>query len=161
MRRLIFGLGLLGALATSGANAASDPAFGRWVVENGKAVIEIAPCGQNACGQLVWLQNPLTANGETKRDLENPDPGKRFRPLCRLQLLTGLRQTGPGMWEDGEIYSTRDGRTFGFQIERVEGETLVARGFLGIALLGKTQRWTRDDGMHQNCVVKDSPGSDR
>lgn len=160
---MILGLVLLlgGAVLADAASAATDPVFGRWVVEDGKAVIEIEPCGDAACGRLVWLKSPWEANGSPKSDAENPDPKMRRRPLCGLRLVTGLERADDGTWEDGEIYSTRDGRTYGIEIAPDGEDRLAVRGYVGISLLGKTQTWTRDSIRRGNCTVMGSPGINR
>lgn len=161
MVRAICWLGLSLALAGPAA-AATDPVFGRWLVEGGEAVVEIEPCGAaQACGRLVWLQNAWDANGAPKRDANNPDPAARSRPLCGLPLITGLQRGEDGAWEDGRIYSARDGRTFGVEIAPDGPDRLHVRGYLGISLLGGSQTWTREGGRRGNCTSLSKPGSDR
>lgn len=158
MARLILWL----ALALAGpAAAASDPVFGRWLVEGGEAVVEIEPCGAEACGRLVWLKSPWDADGSPKRDANNPEPAQRTRPLCGLPLITGLEPAGDGAWEDGEIYSARDGRTYGVEIAPAGEGRLNVRGYVGISLLGGSQTWTRDGGRRGNCTTISRPGGDR
>lgn len=160
MRRAL--ASLAAALAVAGAaGGATDPIFGRWVVEDGKAVIELAPCGDEACGRLVWLQSPWDSRGAPKRDENNPDPSLRHRPLCGLRLVTGLERADDGSWQGGEIYSTRDGRSYGIKITPDGDGRLAVRGYLGISLLGKTQSWTRDSIRRANCTMMTGPGADR
>ena len=164
-RRARAALGALAAAAMLGAPASAaegdDPAFGRWVVEDGKAVIEIHACGEQACGRIVWLRQPFGPDGRAKRDVENPNPGKRSRPLCRLRLISGLKRTDPGVWEGGEVYSTRDGATYGFEIEGVEDDRMTVRGYLGLPLLGRSRVWRRDGGMRGSCTPFELPGTTR
>ena len=141
--------------------AAADPAFGRWLVENGKAVIELHPCGAQACGTIVWLDAPWDDRGVSKRDAKNPDPKARMRHLCGLRLVTGLKRGGNGAWEDGEIYSTRDGKTFGLKVEPDGPARLTVRGYVGLSILGRSQTWTRDDGRRGTCTTLDRAGNDR
>ena len=160
MSRLVPGLALALALAGPAA-AATDPVFGRWLVEGGEAVVEIAPCGDEACGRLVWLQNAYAADGSPKRDTNNPHASARMRPLCGLPLITGLQRGEDGGWEDGRIYSARDGRTYGVEITPDGPDRLNVRGYLGISLLGGSQTWVREGGRRGNCTAMDRPGSDR
>ncbi len=159
-RAVLAGLALGLALA-SPASAATDPVFGRWLVEGGEAVVEIGPCGAEACGRLVWLKDAWDAGGTPKRDANNPDPAKRMRPLCGLPLITGLEPAGDGAWEDGRIYSARDGRTYGVKIAPAGQDRLSVRGYLGISLLGGSQTWTRERGMRGHCTDLDRAGKDR
>jgi uncharacterized protein (DUF2147 family) len=160
MLRFVLGLGI--ALALPGAVlAASDPVFGRWLVKDGEAVIEIFPCGDEACGRVVWLQAPWDAGGSPKRDIQNPDPSQSSRPLCGLRLIEGLSPAGDGSWEDGTIYSARDGRTYGFEIEPDGPDRLHVRGYVGISLLGGSQTWVREGGRRGSCTMMTRPGGDR
>lgn len=160
MRRLLLPA-LLSALLLTTQAATASSVFGRWLVEDGKAVIEIEPCGAQACGRLVWMDNPRDDTGSPKRDTNNPDPSARSRLLCGIRLITGLRPAGDGSWGDGQIYSARDGRTYGFQVAPAGEGRLAARGFVGISLLGKSQTWLRDGGRRGSCTAMDGPGSDR
>ena len=160
MVRFILAFGLSVALAGP-ASAAADPVFGRWLVENGEAVIEISPCGNEACGRLVWLDAAWDGGGGPKRDVQNPDPSERTRPLCGLRLIEGLSPAGDGSWEDGTIYSARDGRTYGFEIRPAGPDRLRVRGYLGISLLGGSRVWERENGLRGTCTMMDRSGSDR
>jgi uncharacterized protein (DUF2147 family) len=150
------------ALVLAGpAAAATDPVFGRWLVESGEAVVEIAPCGAEACGSLVWLRNAFDGDGAPKRDANNPDASARTRPLCGMRLISGLERAAEGAWEDGQIYSARDGRTYGFEIRPDGPDRLSVRGYLGISLLGGSQTWVREGGARGNCTGIGRPGGDR
>lgn len=157
MRRVTF-LALL-LLAWPAGAAANDPVFGRWLVEDGRAVIEIEPCGSQACGRLVWMANPRDENGRAKRDDHNPDPSARARPLCGLTLVAGLQRAADGSWKGGQIYSARDGRTYGFQVAPAGPDALTARGYVGFSLLGGSQTWRREGGAYGSCTTLDGPGA--
>ncbi|MEM9046133.1 MAG: DUF2147 domain-containing protein [Pseudomonadota bacterium] len=147
----VMSAGLLGALTTTPAS--SQEIFGRWVVESGKAVIEILPCGQQACGRLAWLKNPLDDTGQPKRDVMNPEPENQSRLLCGLPLVEGLNPQGDGMWAEGSIYSTRDGKTYGLDVAPIDENSLAVRGYVGLTLFGSSQTWRRDQ---EQRTCKDS-----
>jgi uncharacterized protein (DUF2147 family) len=133
------------ALAAGAAAAQDDPAFGRWLTENGKAAVEIAPCGAQACGRIVWLADPLGPTGQPLRDRRNPDPALRDRTVCGMALLGGFTREGPGRWTGGEIYSAENGKTYSANMT-VEDGRLRLRGYVGLPMFGETQVWTRDVG---------------
>ncbi len=160
LSRIAAGLALAMTLA-SGAAAATDPAFGYWLVENRRAIIEVHPCGSMACGRIVWLADPFDANGDPKTDVNNPDPLMRHRTLCGLPLIQGLEVDDPGAWADGEIYNSRDGRNYSVRISRGGDDRLEVRGFLGISLLGKSQFWTRARGDRGGCTRMHRSGHER
>lgn len=153
-------LTLLAAILAAGL-AEADPAFGYWRVENGRAIIEVHPCGRMACGRIAWLSAPFNPDGSAKTDMNNPDPMRRHRTLCGLPLISGLDPDGPGAWVDGEIYNARDGSVYSVKVTLDGPETLEVRGFLGISLLGRSQIWRREGGDRGGCSRLDRPGLDR
>lgn len=144
-------LALLAPLHTGGARASNDPVFGYWLSENERAIIEIMPCGEKACGNTVWLQEPLNGEGQPKTDSNNTNEKLRGRPLCGIRLISNFQSVNPGAWSGGSIYSPRDGRTYSASMELRGNDTLELRGYLALPLFGKTQVWTREDGNRGGC----------
>lgn len=138
-------------LAASSALAADDPAFGLWLVEAKTAIVEIAPCGDKACGKIVWLEEPNDANGAPKVDTQNPDEGNRSNPICGLAMLGNFAQDSEGEWESGYIYDASDGSTYDAKMAVQEGGTLEVRGFIGVSLFGKSQTWSRVEDARGGC----------
>ena len=133
----------LAAFIPGFAVAESDPTHGLWLTENGKAIVEFAPCGSKVCGKMVWIANPNDDQGNPKLDVKNDEPGLRGRTLCGLQLLGDLSREGAGAWDDGWIYSPRDGSTYSAKIEAISESKLEVRGYVGLSILGGSQIWTR------------------
>ncbi len=141
----------LSFLASGATAAADDPAFGLWLVESGDAIIRIGPCGDRACGEIAWLRRPSDADGALLRDVRNPDPALRDRPLCGLPLLSGFRREAHGAWRDGEIYNGRNGKTYSAQFTFQDDGTLKLRGYVGLPILGASQVWTRAGDDRGGC----------
>lgn len=133
------------------AIAADDPAFGLWLTENKRAIIEIGPCGEKACGKIVWMAEPLTADGQPKVDAKNEDPALQSRPICGLPLIGDFERSGPGAWDDGFIYSPQEGETYTAYLEAQPDGTLKLRGYIGLPILGKSQIWTREADNRGGC----------
>lgn len=131
----------------------SDPAHGYWLTENRKAIVEIAPCGDGACGRMVWVEEPRDDLGQPKRDQKNADLGKRERTICGLELVGGLRRTDDGSWENGWLYNPRDGETYSARIRALSPSELEVRGYLGVTVLGKSQVWTRVGDDRGGCSL--------
>lgn len=135
-----------------GAGGATDPVLGYWLTENGKAIIEIAPCGDAVCGHMAWLEEPRDMGGMLKRDMNNPDQRLRGRPLCGLRILSGFTRAESGEWDDGEIYSPRHGKVFSAVLSMAEeSEILVVRGYVGLELFGESQEWSRVGSDRGGC----------
>ena len=139
------------SLAATPALAADDPAFGLWLVEAETAIVEISPCGDKACGKIVWLKEPNDANGAPKVDTQNPDESKRSTPICGLAMLGDFSQGGEGEWEGGFIYDASDGSTYDAKVALQEEGTLEVRGFVGLSLFGKSQTWSRVEDKRGGC----------
>jgi uncharacterized protein (DUF2147 family) len=139
MRKSLLTLAVGLAVTTAPAAARADAFGGLWLTENGKAVVELAPCPERSiCGSLYWLRDDAK-----QYDYQNPDPALRKRPLCGLRILWGFKPDGLAAWEDGTIYKADDGDTYHAEMEIMEDGRLHLRGHVGIALLGKSQNWTR------------------
>lgn len=76
-------------------------------------------------------------------DMYNPNPKMRTRPTVGIILIWKLRYEGEGAFEDGYVYNPRDGKTYRFDAEIVDKNTLKIRGYAGISLFGQTQIWKR------------------
>lgn len=138
---LLYGLVVVAALALS-APARADVS-GVWATEDGDAHVEIVPCGEQMCGKIVWLEEPNDEEGKPKLDKNNPDEALRGRPIVGMKLLNGFTRAGSGAWENGTIYSPRDGKTYKSNMVLDGPDTLKLRGYVGIPLLGKTEVWSR------------------
>ncbi|MCB5258998.1 MAG: DUF2147 domain-containing protein [Candidatus Cloacimonetes bacterium] len=94
-------------------------------------------------GKIVWLREPNDANEKAKTDSKNPDNKLRKRPLIGLEVLTGLKYNGNNKYSKGKIYDPKSGKTYSAKAELVNNNTLSLRGFIGIALAGRTDTWIR------------------
>ena len=92
------------------------------------------------CGRIVWLQHPRDQAGQLVRDLENPDPASRQRPLCGQTILWGLQPADIDHWENGWLYNPDDGKTYRVRAELRSADSFVARIYLGAPFFGET--WT-------------------
>lgn len=120
---------------------------GVWLVEEKDAKVEIAPCGERLCGEIVWLRDPLDENGQPERDDENPDPALCDRTVLGLRILQDFnpRPNTRGLWTEGTIYDPNNGKTYKCQISFEDDDTLKIRGYIGFSLIGRTARWTRTE----------------
>jgi uncharacterized protein (DUF2147 family) len=124
--------------------ALQDPTpVGVWLHPNKRIEIEIAPCGEQMCGKLVWFKRPNDAQGRPLADLENPNPALRTRPLLGLTVLSGLRRAGERTWEEGRIYNPDDGADYHTLMSIRDDGALRVRAYVGLPVIGKTFIWTR------------------
>lgn len=142
LRLALFALCLLPALAF-----AQDSPLGRWrsiddATGKPKAVIEIVEAGDGT----------LSARIVKLLDLKDgPNPlcdqcrGRRHnQPMVGMTIAWGLK-AGRGQWEGGRILDPENGKEYAVKMTPVDGgRKLEVRGFLGFALLGRTQVWLRE-----------------
>jgi uncharacterized protein (DUF2147 family) len=134
-----FGVMLLFASAALAANPE-----GTWLSQDGGTKVHVTNCGGKLCGTVVWLNKPIDAvTGKPKTDKLNPDPQKRARPLLGLQVVNGLRPSGPSRWS-GLIYNADDGHVYSAHFE-VESETRATVEGCVLIVMCKGQHWTRAD----------------
>ena len=129
-------------LLASPAAAQTSTPVGVWLHPNKRIEIEIKPCGDRLCAELVWLERPYGDDGLPRADVKNKNPALRTRPLLGLNVLQGLRAAGENNWEDGEIYNPDDGENYRARMSIEKGGDLRIRAFVLLPLLGKTLIWT-------------------
>jgi len=143
MAAIMAGLSVL--TMPAGARAAGDAGspLGLWLTEKQGIMVELFPCQDEVCGRIVWLRKDYWRSGELRRDRHNPDPALRNRPWCGSVVIEGMEHDGNGGLENGRVYSPRDGGTYRLDLENKGDDTLQARAYLGIRLLGRSETWTR------------------
>ena len=124
---------------TSGAIAA--PASGTWLSENGGTKVRITDCGGKLCGKVVWLKDPVGADGKPKTDRHNQDEAKRARPLLGVPVVQGMAPSGENKWS-GQIYNADDGKTYDAHVTVISGNAMNVQGCV-LRVLCKSQKWTR------------------
>jgi len=145
MKYITFFALLLGALLTA---QASDSPVGLWRTIDDKT------------GKEKSLVRVVEVNGEFKASIEklfrepheeqNPNcdkcPGDRKnKPVLGMTIMTGLKKTG-SEYEGGEILDPANGKIYRCKMWTAEGgKKLNVRGFVGIAVLGRTQVWLREE----------------
>ena len=152
---LLLALALASPLLVAAERAVTEDVRGLWVdhreADKRKVAVWIEDCDGLLCGRIYWQKRPLSATGQPKHDRHNPDAALRERPLCGLKILAGFRRTKEGSWSAGHIYNPNDGRTYSSTIQLEHDGSIRIRGFVGIALLGKTVVWVRPQDTPARC----------
>lgn len=123
----------------------SDPIKG-WVVET-------RPCDSGVCGFLVAFRASPVA-GQDSRDLRNPDPAERGRPLCGLKLLGGFKPSGvPNQWTGGWVYDPQSGTRYTGEARLIDTNTFSLRAYTLVPMFGRTITLFRWADATDRCQV--------
>ena len=70
---------------------------------------------------------------------------RKGKPKLGMEIIRGAKKVdGKDVWEGGNILDPGNGTVYKLKLTPVEGgKKLEVRGFVGFALLGRTQIWTR------------------
>lgn len=121
------------------AQANPDAILGIWFNEEKDAKIKVFKENGKFFGKIVWHN---TGEDISSYDENNPDPKLQKRKKVGLIILTDF-EFDEGLWEDGEIYDPKSGKTYSCVIKLQKDGSLHVRGYIGISLLGRTTHWTK------------------
>jgi uncharacterized protein (DUF2147 family) len=116
----------------------ADDICGRWLTADKSGFVEIYKRDALYFGKIVGGKG----SGDSL-DSKNPKPELRSRKLIGLDILKGLKFKGENDWGDGNIYDPNSGSEYSLFISLEDANTLALRGYMGISLFGRTEKWTR------------------
>ncbi len=123
-------------LAVPGFAEGEDSVLGMWWTSSKDAKIEIYKKDGTFSGKIVWTNDPEDL------DFNNPDPAKRKNKLWGLDIIHGFKWDGKE-WKDGKIYDPSNGKIYSCIMWMKGDNILFVKGYIGITLLGRKERWTR------------------
>lgn len=126
---------------------------GIWYDDTGKGAVRIEVCGSKLCGRIVWLKEPVNAAGKHLTDKNNPDPAKRTRPICGLQILGQVQRMSDGGYDNGWVYDPKVGKAYDVALTLVAPNKLKVTGYAGVRFLGKSFTWTRAPDDLPDCAT--------
>lgn len=143
--KFLFGVLALALFSFSYAGEGEeDKLVGVWQPSDGRSYVKIDKIGNKFYGRVVWLKEPNDENGNPRVDTNNPDEALRSTPLKGYRILKDfVYNEEEGIWEDGTIYDPKNGTTYNCKIELTEENQIEVRGYVGTAVFGRTDVWTR------------------
>ena len=120
-----------------------DALLGVWKTGEGTGMVQITKRGDKYYGRVVWLKVPTNPDGSARVDANNPDEKLRSRPLKGLENLRDFKFVGNNRWEEGRIYDPKNGNDYACEIKLIDENTLEVRGYIGVAMFGRTDVWKR------------------
>lgn len=121
----------------------SQSILGKWKTiddETGKerSIVEIYESEGKIYAKIV----KLLVKSEENRVCENCKGANKNKPLKGLIVIDGLKKDG-NEWNGAKILDPKTGSEYKCYITLEEPNKLKVRGYLGFALLGRTQYWYR------------------
>jgi uncharacterized protein (DUF2147 family) len=99
---------------------AAQPIAGKWLTDNGEALVEIAPCGKAMCGKVIKVLKPK--------------PGAK--PSQGVAILTELKDSG-SLWK-GKVFNPESGKSYNAKVYRNADGTLKVEGCVAFLCKGPT-----------------------
>lgn len=115
------------------ASAGSDP-VGVWLDDSGRGAVEIKPCGNALCGNVVWVKSSTDNEG------------------CGKQIIGNVKPVGSGHWDNGWIYSPEKGRKYDVELTPLSNGNLKVVGYAGLKFLSRTMIWKPAPADLQLCT---------
>ena len=138
MKTMILTMFLIAGMATtSQAQTKADAIIGEWTNEKKDAKFQIFKQGDKYFGKI------LSGSGGETKDVKNPNTKLKTREIIGLVMLNNFVFDGDATWKDGTIYDPREGKTYSCKITIKSKNQINVRGFMGIAMFGRTEVWTR------------------
>jgi uncharacterized protein (DUF2147 family) len=128
------------------AQAQNTP-LGRWrsiddATGKPKAVIEVFEAGNGSLSAKI-VQLIDTSDGPNPL-CDQCSGARRNKPILGMTIAWGMKTQGKH-WGGGRILDPENGKEYSVKMTPVAGgKKLEVRGFLGVALLGRTQTWLRE-----------------
>lgn len=124
-------------------NGFSQSIIGKWKTiddETGKekSLVEI----YQSEGKIYAKVLQLLTKGEENKVCENCNGANKNKPIKGMIIINGLTKDGDE-WNDGKILDPKTGKEYKCYLTLESSDKLKVRGYLGFALLGRTQYWYR------------------
>ena len=87
----------------------------------------------------------LRKDADQKAVCDKCTDDRKDKPVLGLEIIRAAKKAeGKDIWEDGNIVDPDNGTVYKLKLTPIDGgKKLEVRGFIGFALLGRTQTWVR------------------
>ena len=132
------------ALASGAAMAQMTP-VGLWQTisaHDGKATSEVR-ITDTPNGLIGVVEKALVSSDEPNCNKCTDE--RKGKPKVGMEIIRAAKKLeGKDVWEGGNILDPNEGKIYKLKLTPVDGgKKLEVRGFIGFALLGRTQTWVR------------------
>jgi uncharacterized protein (DUF2147 family) len=116
---------------------------GEWYNAEKDAVITLFEEGKTVSGKITWMKFPNDEDGNPRTDPLNPDESLRSRARLGMVMMNGFSYDEDNVWDDGELYDPKKGKTYSGIMTLKDANTLDLRGYIGFSFIGRSSTWTR------------------
>lgn len=133
--------------AMTSASAWAHPIAGEWTTfddESGRASAVVRV--DERAGQLVATVVRILDAAKADRVCAACSDDRKNQPIQGMQIVRSVpaQAVAPGTWRGGSIVDPKTGKTYDVQLKLIDqAQALEVRGYLGLAMLGRSQRWVR------------------
>ncbi len=134
IKKIVLALTAMAAVTAPAAAQAQSVGsiYGVWRNPKNSVHVDVRPCGESACGYVVW------ANADAQADARKGGTPN----LIGLQLFRNFNAHANGRWR-GKVFVPDLNATFSGSAEMVDDNHLRARGCLIANIACKSQVWVR------------------
>ena len=101
-----------------------------------KSIVEI----YQVEGKIYAKVDKLLTKGEDNKICENCEGANKNKPIKGMVIINGLTKDGDE-WNGAKILDPKTGKEYKCYIALENPDKLKVRGYIGFALLGRTQYW--------------------
>lgn len=117
--------------------------FGEWKTiddetGNEKSIVEV----YQENGKAYAVIKQLLEKGKENKVCENCKGTNKNKPIKGMVIINGLSKDG-SEWNGAKILDPKTGKEYKCYITLEDNNKLKVRGYIGFALIGRTQYWTR------------------
>ena len=121
----------------------SQTIFGKWKTIDDKtgetkSVVDIFESGGKVYGKIIEIINPAKRSKKCEK-CEGTDKNK---PVLGLVIIKGLAKDG-NEYNGGKILDPDSGSIYKCIVKLLDKDKLEVRGYMGFALIGRSQTWVR------------------
>lgn len=123
--------------------ASSQTIFGKWKTiddetGNEKSIVEVYKKDGKAYARILQLLE----KGKENKLCEECKGAKKNKPIKGMEIINGLKKDGDE-WNGAKILDPKTGKEYKCYITLDGDNKLKVRGYIGFALIGRTQHWNR------------------
>lgn len=121
----------------------SQSIFGKWKTiddETGKekSIVEVYEQDGKAYAKIIQLLE----KGNENKLCDECKGAKKNKPIKGMVIINGLKKDGDE-WNGAKILDPKTGKEYKCYITLDGADKLKVRGYIGFALIGRTQHWNR------------------